>query len=725
MKLLNKAPLVLLVLILSLSTTTANAAASMLPGSEQRIEPAWEDAWQKISNQKTRYLNRLVLSDSTYLRQHADNPIDWHAWLEAVFNRAEKENKLIFLSIGYASCHWCHVMEKESFADPEVATALNPDYISIKVDREQQPDIDAYYTLVVETIKGESGWPMTIVLTPDRKPIFAANYLDKAQLLTALKRLNRLWQEDPERLQDTARLFSTEIAQRNRQHPGTNTRPDIPWKIQAKNRLLASVDATYGGFGRANKFPDELKLQFLLNLYKLDQTAELQSVLIKQLNSIMDKGLSDVVFGGIFRYTTDREMTRPHFEKMLYNQALTVSLFADAANWLQQPVYRQFSESVIHFTDQSMHLSGGGYAAAIDADHGGREGAYYLWPKSALDDLPTGISKASLMDGHYYVYGSSADTSIIPWQSRMQQLRQSAPRIIDNQITAWNALWISALLKAGKTDKASKLANIIWVQAWDSGQLKRMGSQPGFLDDYAYLSNAFWDLYLQTGLSNWKSRARLLDQVILRSFYEDGRISYRSTDMSGQYDINISRDTELPATLSAVLHAFKNHQTEAEFIEAYINLQTSSYATIGGRPEYYLGLIQQDIIFPETQKILAKGHGIMSLHAGTEPGEWLLELSLDADWHINAAEVFDKNLIPLKIESDDGILNISYPPGSSMVAKFSTSPLNIYSNNVSISINTPATVRQVQLQVQLQACSSRLCLLPEKLLLTAFNKTAD
>ncbi len=697
----------------------------MLPGSEQGIEPAWELAWKKISNQKTRYLNRLVLSDSTYLRQHADNPIDWHAWLEAVFNRAEKENKLIFLSIGYASCHWCHVMEKESFADPEVATALNPDYISIKVDREQLPDIDAYYTLVVETIKGESGWPMTIVLTPDRKPIFAANYLDKAQLLTVLKRLNTLWQDTPESLLENARLFSAEIEQRSRQHPGANIKPEISWKIQAKNRLLASIDTTYGGFGMSNKFPDELKLQFLLNLYKSDPATNLRIILIQQLDSVMNSGLSDIVFGGIFRYTTDREMTRPHFEKMLYNQALTLALFADAADWLQQPAYRHYAESIIRFTDQYLRLPEGGFAAAIDADFDGREGAYYLWPENSLDDLPVAISKVPLADGKFYLYGSPQDAGIASWRPHMQQLRKTAPRRIDNQVTAWNALWISALLKAGKTTEAGKLANIIWAQAWVNGQLKRMGSQPGFLDDYAYLSNALWQLYLQTGTGTWKSRARLLDQVILGSFYQGGRLSYRSRNMPGQYDINISRDTELPATLAAVLQSFKNHQTEATFIEAHKNLLASSGAAFGGRPEYYLGLIQQQFIYPAPEKIIAKGHGIISLQAGTEPGEWLLDLGLDEDWHINAAEVFDKNLIPLYIESDDDILSINYPPGHSMVAEFSSSPLNIYSNNVSISIKTPATVRQVQLQVQLQACSSRLCLLPEKLLLTAFNKTAD
>ncbi len=709
------------VFLLTFLPSPGHTTTRLLPGSDQAIELAWLDRWREMATDKPEFINRLVLSDSAYLTQHADNPIDWHPWAEAAFARAEGENKLIFLSIGYASCHWCHVMEAESFSDLEVAVALNRAFVSIKVDREQLPDIDAYYTLVVETIKGESGWPMTVVLTPDRKPVFAANYLGKQQLLTVLKRLDKIWQETPELLQENARLFSGEIEQRSRRHSISNTGPDIPWEVQVQSRLLAGIDKVYGGFGHDHKFPDELKLQFLLNVYKSEQTGDLRETLIQQLNTIMNSGLSDLVFGGVFRYTTDREMTRPHFEKMLYNQALVVALFSDAANWLEKPVYRQYAGSIIRFVNQYMRLEDGGYAAAIDADHDGKEGAYYLWPASSLGDLPAGISKVSFADDDYFLYGPPVGLALSSWQSRMRQARNTAPRKIENRVTAWNALWISALLQAGETAEAISLAEAIWSSAWYQSQLHRMRGQPGFLDDYSYLSNAMWQLYLQTGGSEWKRRARLLDRKILDLFYREGNLSYGDRKSEVQYAIDVYQDKELPSPLAAVLKSFSNHQTELEFIEAYDSLKADAFMAIGNRPEYNLSLVQQKLAYAVSEDIIAKGRGMISLRAADKAGQWQLVLKLDPDWHVNAAEVFDQNLVPMRVLSDDDILSIRYPAGSTMDAEFSDIPLNIYSEQVTVDITSPLVEKQISLRVKLQACSSRVCLLPEELSLHAFK----
>ena len=693
----------------------------VLPGSNQQVEQSWIDAWPQISKEKSKYVNRLVLSDSAYLKQHANNPIDWFPWSDAAFSRAVQENKLIVLSIGYASCHWCHVMEAESFSDIEVAVALNKSYISIKVDREQLPDIDAYYTMVVETIKGESGWPMTVILTPDRKPVFAANYLDKAQLLTVLSRLDSFWRETPTVLAENANLFSNEIKQRSKRRSNGNIKPDVPWEVRATKRLLASIDSVYGGFGKGNKFPDELKLQFLLNVFKSDQDEGLKNILIQQLDTIMNSGLSDLVFGGVFRYTTDREMTRPHFEKMLYNQALSVSLFADAANWLEKPGYSQHADSIVRFTNRYMRLEDGGFAAAIDADHNGTEGAYYLWPKSTLNDLPTDISKVAFGDDRFFLYGPAMGAEKSSWRSQMQLSRDSSPRRIENRVTAWNALWISALLQAGKDDEAISLADLIWKSAWIQGELYRMRGQPGFLDDYSYLSNAFWRLYLQTGDSDWKSRARLLDAKILGLFYREGAISYGSGQSREQYSIDIYQDKELPGPLAAVLTSFNNHQTELEFIEAYEALKAEAYEVIGNRPEYHLSLVQQNLAYGVSEDIIAKGRGMIYLRATDEPGQWQLVLKLDPDWHINASQVFDKSLVPLQVLGDKEKLDIHYPAGSAMDAEFSDEPLNIYSDEVRLDIISPSESGQISLRVKLQACSSRVCLLPETVLLKAFK----
>ncbi len=717
-----KPKLLLTVVLLVLLTTPANASPILLPGSTQAIERNWDQRWRQGSQLVPQYINRLVLADSAYLKQHADNPIDWYPWAEVAFERALKENKLIFLSIGYASCHWCHVMETESFSDTEVAVALNQAFVSIKVDREQQPDIDAYYNLAVETIKGESGWPITMVLLPDRKPVLAANYLSKTQLLTVTARLNRLWQDQPEVLKQNADLLAGEIEQRLTIRNSGDSASKKQWLEQARQKLLSSIDPLHGGFGVRNKFPSELKLQFLLNRYKFEQTAELKQTLIDQLNAVMNSGMSDVIFGGVFRYTTDRQMTRPHFEKMLYNQALIVSLYTDAAVWLEKPVYREYADSIIDFVKKYMRLPGGTYAAAIDADHDGREGGFYLWAENVMNNLPSAIKTVAYADKLYYLYGSLPMTGQGSWQSNMQQKRMqlpgtTSPRVIDNQITAWNALWLLALLQAQDLDAAIDLADIIWTTSWSKGQLFRLGNQPGFLDDYSYFSNALWQLYLKTEDFKWKRRARLLDSTILKLFYKDGSLSYRSRDDLDQYPIDLHQDSELPSPLATTLKSFANHQTELGFIKAYEKLKAGSNAAVDNQPEYYLALLQlEDKAYAVSETIIAKGNGMVSLRSTTVAGHWQVIVNLDDNWHINASKVTDKRLIATRVEGV-GDLKVNYPAGIPLIADFSKETLNVYSGRVVIDITVAIGQQPSSLQILLQACSKHVCLLPEKVLL--------
>jgi uncharacterized protein YyaL (SSP411 family) len=713
--------------LVNIHAIPANADELLLPGSRQAIEESWKDHWRQVSEEKTPYLNRLVVSDSAYLRQHADNPIDWYPWQEAAFARAVNENKLIFLSIGYASCHWCHVMEAESFADVEVAALLNQSFVSIKVDREQHPDIDAYYNLVVETIKGESGWPITLILLPDLSPAFAANYLDKQALLTVLSRMGSYWQEQPDALKQNADLLAGEVDQRTRHRGQAKAPPDKSWADKARQHLLDDIDPDNGGFGTDNKFPNELKLQFLLNAYKQQKSIESKEILVSQLDAIMNGGLSDVVFGGIFRYTTDRQMSRPHFEKMLYNQALVVSLFSDAAYWLEKPDYASFAAAIIDFTKKWLRMDNGAYATAIDADHHGREGGYYLWPESVLKASPPGINQVSFGDDLRYLYGAPVSGEHEPWLTRLQQLRETPPRVIDNQVMAWNALWLSALLEAGEIDEAASLAETLWTGSWSNGHLHRLGGQQGFLDDYSYFSNALWQLYLQTEDSKWKGRARLLDREILELFYRDGKLSYRNRNMQGEFPVDLYQDRELPSPLAATLRSFSNHQAELEFIEAYEVLKAGANAVIGMRPEYYLSLVQLDFknqVAPE--QIMAKGHGMISLREDTAPGRWHVNINLDDDWHVNAAEVFDKNLVATQV-SGEGVIKVHYPDGERMTAEFSDEPLNVYSDSVKIEVTMSVDQSHKELRVRLQACSSRVCLLPEivHLVVPAGDRSAE
>ncbi len=701
-------------ILLTALTIPANADIVRLPGSHQGVEESWKDQWLGQGNKKLpQYLNRLVLSGSAYLKQHADNPIDWYPWADAAFARAIKENKLIFLSIGYASCHWCHVMEAESFADPEVAAVLNRQFVSIKVDREQHPDIDAYYNLVVETIKGESGWPVTLVLLPDLKPVLAANYLDKERLLTALGRLGTYWQEQPDSLRQNATLLLTEVEQRRQRRINTSVLSDKHWVSDAEQNLLNDIDPVHGGFGRTNKFPSELKLQFLLNQYKQNKSDDLRDTLVKQLDVIMHGGLSDVVDGGIFRYTTDREMSRPHFEKMLYNQALVVSLFADAANWLGEKRYARFARSIIEFAKKRLRLANGSYAAAVDADHDGREGGYYLWPESMSDNLPTGIRKTPVGHGLHYFYGYSDSDSHKRWRKKLQDNRDGTPRIIDNQVTAWNALWLSALLQSGDVHEARNLAENIWRSAWDQGILYRLGKQPGFLDDYSYLSDALWQLYLKTVDASWKNRARILDRKMLEMFFTDGVMTYRSRAMDARFQVDLYQDRELPSPVAIVLKTFAYHQTELEFVEAHEILQAAVKDAVGRRAEHYLSVIQVgNSIFETPEQVIASGHGMISLRPVMQTGQWQIAIDLDENWHINAAVVHDASLVATRVSGQD-VVEVAYPDGHPLRADFSDETLNVYSGRVKIGVSASTDRQPIHLRVRLQACSSNLCLLPE------------
>lgn len=693
-------------LLMGLLTQQNLADTSSLSGSEN------QDGRQA-------HARRLEASESAYLRQHADNPIDWYPWADEAFAKARGENKLIFLSIGYASCHWCHVMELESFLDPEVASLLNRSFVSIKVDREQLPDIDAHYSRAVVAVKGESGWPITVVLLPDRAPVFAANYLSKEQLLTAVTRLSQDWLSQPEGLRGRAALLATAIDDYTSASSGGKVQPLESWADEASQRLLSQVDSVHGGFGQSVKFPQELRLQFLLNRYKLTSDPRTREVLVSQLDAIMNKGMADIVFGGVFRYTTDREMTRPHFEKMLYNQALVTYLFADAARWLARPDYQNFADAVIHFVRNFLQLEDGAYAAAIDADHAGREGGYYLWPDRVLRAVPRDVGRVTFGEDLSYLFGAFSLRDA-HWMESLQQFRADRPRRIDNKITAWNALWISALLKAGHDEDAQALGEVIWRGAWTGDRLLRMGTQAGFLDDYAYLSNALWQLYLRTMDATWKQRARLLDQRILDLFYDRGELSYRIRAQADSFTVDLYQDREVPSTAAAVLDSFSKHQTESEFIDAFEQLRALAAAQVGSRPDSYLGLIQAGNQMPGAASyIIAKGRGMASLRPGEHSGSWRLAIDLDEDWHINASEVFGRNLVPTRVLDAKEILAVRYPEGALLKADFSDSRLSVYSGRVHIDIETAANTPDLALTISLQACSNRVCLLPETHMLRA------
>jgi len=706
----------------------AYAEPGTLPGTDQAITQQWRARWEQTNSGPTAFVNRLVLSDSAYLRQHADNPVDWYPWAEETLALAKRRNQLIFLSIGYASCHWCHVMEQESFADVEVATLLNRGFIAIKVDREEHPDIDFYYVQASELVRGDAGWPVTAILTPQGGVFLVYSYVSKTELMTILSRSLGLWQDNPGWVQSNAKLIADQISERLAINSKGAAQFDPNWPEQAEQALLEQIDSEHGGFGGTAKFPSELKLHFLLNRYKQTREDALGQVLQQQLDRIIYSGLNDLVFGGVFRYTVDRALRQPHFEKMLYNQALTVSLFADAYAWFDQPHYLAFARRISGFVDEVMANGQSLNVAATDADHLGVEGGYYLWNASQVGALPDGLKSVPFGQHGIYIYPSGQTGLESKLAGRLRALRTDMPRRINNVLTAWNALWLEALIDLGQPALAAELATALWQHAWRDGVLYRLAAQPGYLDDYSYLANAFWKLYLRTGATEWKSRAGLLTQEILRRFYTQGALYYQQHKAGIPARLESYYDQVLPNAAAVALNLFRHQQSAKEFWQAIGLLEARAYSSVERHPENFLTLVERGGAgIPGSNGIIASGHGIVRLSPAVENDAWKLDVHLESGWHINASRVLNEFLIPTRVTAtgDDPALIIKYPQGVLISTEFSEEPLLLYQQDLTIEVSTAANLPRLWVQLRLQACNNEMCLPPENLLLTAARNSVS
>jgi uncharacterized protein len=545
--------------------------------------------------------NRLIGQQSPYLLQHAHNPVDWYPWCDEAFKRAETENKPVLISIGYAACHWCHVMEHESFENEEVAAFMNQHFINIKVDREEHPDVDYMYMDAVQAISGSGGWPLNVFATPGRVPFYGGTYYpprpayNRPSWVQLLQRMHQIWTEQQDEVNAQANQMLQHL--QNAAKAGVATQGVVWDKAtcagMVKN-LLDQADKEFGGFGRAPKFPGTMAITYLLEYHHYSkEEAPLQHAL-HSLDAMINGGIYDQLGGGFARYSTDEKWLAPHFEKMLYDNALLVMSMADAYTLTGKPNYRKAIEETIAFAERELKEPSGGYYSALDADSEGVEGKFYTW---TWEEWVEATGGDALLEAYWGILpeGNWEHTNILHVAREIAQLAQetgiSEPEIAqrisdathrllklrafrqrpltdDKSLLSWNALMNIALVKAGIAlgettyiDRAK--AHATWMlKAFYDGEWKHVWKQGNArisanLDDLAYLSQALLQLASATGDESFILKAAELVSSVIESFTDEAGVFFYYTS-SQQTDIPVRKvelyDGALPSSSAVMAH---------------------------------------------------------------------------------------------------------------------------------------------------------------------------
>ena len=532
-----------------------------------RLPPPGPAEIAKLPNDGGVEFNRLVFENSPYLLQHARNPIDWYPWGEEAFSKALEENKPVFLSIGYTTCHWCHVMEHESFEDEEVAELMNQDYICIKVDREERPDVDNVYMSVTQMMTGRGGWPMTVIMSPEKVPFFAGTYFPKSSMTQLIPHFANIWKKERSKVTEVgnAIMQSLNEMQANRAGGDLNgTHLDACFQA-----LLKDYDSQHGGFGHKPKFPTAHTLSFLLRYHKRTGKKKALEMVVHSLNKIHQGGVYDQVGMGIHRYSVDEKWLAPHFEKMLYDQALFAQANLECFQITKSDYFARITEEILSYVIRDMTSTEGGFYSAEDADSEGEEGKFYLWTASEVIEV-LGNKDGTFFNETYQFekegnfldeathQKTGANIPHLPrsldeiaqeknqspqaFRTRIDSLKatlfdarkkRTHPQKDDKVLTDWNGLMISTFAQAAKAldqEKYLKIAqnaadfclsklrlpNGRLLKRWRRGK----AGLPAHLEDYAFFSQGLLDLYEASfDIQYLKAAIELVDLTIIH--FED------------------------------------------------------------------------------------------------------------------------------------------------------------------------------------------------------------
>ncbi|MBN1548753.1 MAG: thioredoxin domain-containing protein [Syntrophaceae bacterium] len=531
--------------------------------------------------------NRLSREKSPYLLQHADNPVDWYPWGEEAFARAKAENKPVFLSIGYSTCHWCHVMAHESFEDEKIAALLNNTFVCVKVDREERPDIDKVYMAACQMLTGQGGWPLTIVMTPEKEPFFAATYIakksrsDSIGLEDLIPRIAAAWQGNAERFRQSAADIIDSL--KHIWHASSEGKLPRDVRDHAFASLVAQFDELFGGFGSAPKFPMPHQLLFLLRHGNRTGEPRVIRMVEKTLLGMAAGGIHDHLGGGFHRYSTDPRWLVPHFEKMLYDQALLSLAYTEAFQVTGNVFFRDIAEKIFAYVLRDMTSPHGGFYSAEDADSEGEEGKFYLWRQRELEEmlLPEEVKLITYYyavepQGNYTdeLKGGYTGNNILHRQHSLTDLaaklkmteadlekkamavtselfrhreKRIRPHRDDKITTDWNGLMIAALARGGRVygsgiymDAANAAARFILenlrtedgrlIHRWRDGE----AAKPASLDDYAFFIWGLIELYEATFDPRWLEAALTLNEELARYYWDEEGGAYYFTPSDGE-----------------------------------------------------------------------------------------------------------------------------------------------------------------------------------------------
>ena len=577
--------------------------------------------------------NSLIHETSPYLLQHAKNPVQWYTWNESALKKATEEHKPIFLSIGYSSCHWCHVMAHESFENSEIAKIMNKNFINIKVDREERPDIDDIYQKVCQIATGQGGWPLSVFLTPDQKPFYVGTYfpiLDsygRPGFGSLLRQLAQSWREKPQDIIKTAENFLANL--QKIESVGTFEHLDKSILDEAAINLIQLGDPIYGGFGSAPKFPNSANLSFMLRYSKLSGISKFQEFALKTLRKMAQGGIFDQLRGGFHRYSTDSRWLVPHFEKMLYDNALIPVVYTEAYQITKDPFYLEVVTKTLNYVLDEMTSTEGGFFSAQDADSEGEEGKYYVWNKSEIQEIlgsdtdvfclfydvtdggnfegKTILCNNISLSSVAFKFGKTEDQVKNILDSGIKKLldvrsKRISPGLDDKILTSWNALMISALAKGFRVSNeqsflsaAEKCISFIENHLVKNGKLLRTYKNgtskiQAYLEDYSYFISALLDIFEINPELKYLETAQTFGNYLIDHFWDPTQKNFFMTDNTHEKLIirpKSNYDLSMPSGNSVAAYSLLRlyHLTqEKKFLEISLDVIESQAALAAENP---------------------------------------------------------------------------------------------------------------------------------------------